>query len=103
MFVWIDSVDAHGANCYDQLEEYPSKCFFYCEVEPASGGETPIVLSRRVYEKMREKHPGFVDELKRHGLLYKGKLKSGDDPSSPVGRGWQSLFQTSDRRVAEER
>nr|VDC71798.1 unnamed protein product [Brassica rapa] len=31
----------------DQVPEFPSKLFFYCEVEPNSGGETPLVLSPR--------------------------------------------------------
>ncbi|CAG7881041.1 unnamed protein product [Brassica rapa] len=43
-----------------QVPEFPSKLFFYCEVEPNSGGETPLVLSHVVYERMKEKHPEFV-------------------------------------------
>ncbi|KAI7734325.1 hypothetical protein M8C21_017030, partial [Ambrosia artemisiifolia] len=32
----------------------PKKLFFFCEEEPGEGGETPIVLSHIVYEKMKE-------------------------------------------------
>ncbi|KAH1055105.1 hypothetical protein J1N35_033170 [Gossypium stocksii] len=86
-----------------QVPEFPSKLFFFCEVEPGSGGETPIVLSHIVYEKMKEKHPEFVDRLEAHGLLYTRVLGEDDDPSSPIGRGWKSTFLTSDKAVAEER
>ncbi|CAA6671632.1 unnamed protein product [Spirodela intermedia] len=75
-----------------QVPEFPSKLFFFCEEEPGSGGETPIVLSHRIYERMREKYPDFVDRLEKY-----------DDPSSPIGRGWQSTFLTKDRNIAEER
>ncbi|MBA0785014.1 hypothetical protein Gotri_027848 [Gossypium trilobum] len=86
-----------------QVPEFPSKLFFFCEVEPGSGGETPIVLSHIVYEKMKEKYPEFVDRLEAHGLLYTRVLGEDDDPSSPIGRGWKSTFLTSNKAVAEER
>ncbi|KAF8027601.1 hypothetical protein BT93_E0494 [Corymbia citriodora subsp. variegata] len=53
-----------------QVPEFPSKLFFFCEVEPGSGGETPIVLSHVIYERMREKYPEFVQQLEEHGLIY---------------------------------
>ncbi|KAK8969811.1 Clavaminate synthase-like protein [Platanthera guangdongensis] len=81
---------------------YPSKLFFFCEVEPSSGGETPIVLSHHVYERMSEKQPEFVKKLEKHGLIYTRELGTGDDPSSPIGSGWQSTFLTKDKSIAEE-
>ncbi|KAE8689904.1 Clavaminate synthase-like protein [Hibiscus syriacus] len=86
-----------------QVPEFPSKLFFFCEVEPGTGGETPIVLSHIVYEKMKEKYPEFVARLEEHGLIYTRVLGEDDDPSSPIGRGWKSTFLTSDKAVAEER
>ncbi|KAL8458381.1 hypothetical protein ACS0TY_036051 [Phlomoides rotata] len=86
-----------------QVPEYPTKLFFFCEVEPASGGETPIVLSHVVYERMKDKYPDFVDKLEKHGVLYKRVLGEEDDPSSPIGRGWKSTFLTTHKSVAEER
>jgi alpha-ketoglutarate-dependent taurine dioxygenase len=86
-----------------QVPEFPSKLFFFCEVEPGSGGETPIVLSHIIYEKMKERHPEFVERLEEHGLLYTRVLGEDDDPSSPIGRGWKSTFLTKDKSVAEQR
>ncbi|KAK2654633.1 hypothetical protein Ddye_014489 [Dipteronia dyeriana] len=86
-----------------QVPEFPSKLFFYCEVEPGSGGETPIVLSHVVYERMKERYPDFVEKLEEHGLIYTRVLGEDDDPSSPIGRGWKSTFLTNDKSVTEER
>ncbi|KAM7254468.1 hypothetical protein ACFE04_003848 [Oxalis oulophora] len=86
-----------------QVPEFPSKLFFFCEVEPQSGGETPIVLSHIVYKRMKERYPEFVERLEQHGLIYTRILGDGDDPSSPIGRGWKSTFLTDDKIVAEER
>ena len=72
-------------------------------MEPGSGGETPIVLSHLVYEKVKERHPEFVERLEENGLLYTRVLGEDDDPSSPIGRGWKSTFLTKDKSVAEER
>ncbi|KAL8043191.1 hypothetical protein ABFX02_09G102900 [Erythranthe guttata] len=86
-----------------QVPNYPSKLFFFCEVEPANGGETPIVLSHIIYDKMTEKYPDFVEKLQKHGLIYTRVLGEEDDPSSPIGRGWKSTFLTKDKTLAEER
>ncbi|PWA62396.1 2-oxoglutarate (2OG) and Fe(II)-dependent oxygenase superfamily protein [Artemisia annua] len=86
-----------------QVPTFPLKVFFFCEVEPKIGGETPIVLSHVIYDRMKQKYPEFVDRLEEHGLIYTRVLGEGDDPSSPIGRGWVSTFMTKDKAVAEER
>ncbi|GMH22154.1 hypothetical protein Nepgr_023997 [Nepenthes gracilis] len=86
-----------------QVLEFPSKLFFFCEIEPGSGGETAIVLSHIVYERMKQMHPGFVQQLEEHGLIYTRILSEDDDNSSPIGRGWKSTFLTDDKSIAEER
>ncbi|PWA40927.1 hypothetical protein CTI12_AA558300 [Artemisia annua] len=83
--------------------EFPSKLFFFCETEPVSGGETPVVLSHIIYDKMKERHPSFVQQLEEVGLIYTRVLSEDDDPSSPVGLGWKSKFSTSDKCIAQER
>lgn len=61
------------------------------------------MLSHVVYERMKEKHPEFVQQLEEHGLIYIRVLGDCDDPSSAIGRGWKSTFLTDDKSVAEER
>ncbi|KAJ9568437.1 hypothetical protein OSB04_004403 [Centaurea solstitialis] len=82
---------------------YPSKLFFFCEVEPGSGGETCIALSHVIYEKMKQKHPKFVQEMEEKGLIYTRVIGDESDPSSPIGRSWKLTFMTDDKTVAEER
>ncbi|OQU79883.1 hypothetical protein SORBI_3007G040301 [Sorghum bicolor] len=53
--------------------------------------------------QVKDKFPEFVEKLEKCGLIYTRILGEGDDPFSPIGRGWQSVFATSDRVVAEER
>ena len=52
---------------------------------------------------MKEKFPEFVEKLEKDGLIYTRVLGEGDDPSSPIGRGWHSTFLTKDKSIAEER
>ncbi|KAL6996398.1 hypothetical protein U1Q18_006526 [Sarracenia purpurea var. burkii] len=86
-----------------QVPKFPSKLFFFCEIAPAKGGETPIVLSHIIYQRMKEKYPEFVERLEKHGLIYTKVLGEDDDHTSTVGRGWKSTFLTQERSVAEER
>ena len=72
-------------------------------MEPTTGGETPIVLSHIIYERMKEKHPEFVHQLEQRGLIYTRVSGEDDNPASSIGQGWKSTFLTNDKSVAEER
>lgn len=86
-----------------QVPEYPTKLFFFCDVPPAEGGETPILLSGEVTRRMAAEWPEFVAQLRARGLLYTRVLGQGDDTTSAIGRGWQSTFLTTDPREAEQK
>lgn len=91
-------------RCFNfQLSSYPRKLFFFCEEEAAFGGETPILLSHIVYEKMEEKYPDFVEKLEKSGLMYTIFAGEEDDNTSTLGRGWKSMFHTEDKTVAQQR
>ncbi|GJY25708.1 clavaminate synthase-like protein, partial [Tanacetum coccineum] len=47
-------------------------------------------------------YPEFVDRLEEHGLIYTRVLGEGDDPLSPIGRGWVSTFMTKYKFIARE-
>ncbi|KAI3521497.1 hypothetical protein L1887_10967 [Cichorium endivia] len=85
------------------VPDFPTKLFFFCDEEPGSGGETPIVLSHVIYEKMKERHPKFVAQLEEHGLTSTKIMNDEDHPSSINGRGWKSAYMTNHKNVAEER
>ncbi|KAH9507372.1 hypothetical protein Btru_057942 [Bulinus truncatus] len=86
-----------------QVPTSPSVLFFYCDVAPQTGGQTPLVLSNLVYEAMREKYPQFIRDLEDKKVQYCRVLPEEDDPSSPIGRGWKSTFLTDDKAEAERK
>ncbi|XP_071733958.1 clavaminate synthase-like protein At3g21360 [Rutidosis leptorrhynchoides] len=85
------------------VPDFPTKLFFFCDEEPGEGGETPIVLSHIIYDKMKERHPEFVAKLEEHGLTYIKVASDVDDPSSFTGGSWKSAYKTDDKSVAEDR
>eukprot|EP00871_Galdieria_phlegrea_P000117 jgi/Galph1/1105/GphlegSOOS_G5763.1 len=85
-----------------QSPSFPTKLFFYCDVEPGKRGETPILRSSLIYEHMAAKYPSFVKALEEKGLRYTRILPMEDDPSSPIGRGWKSTYGTSNCSEVEE-
>ena len=85
------------------MPSYPAKVFFYCDVPAPAGGQTPILQSHVVCERLTELHPEIMQRLEEEGIVYTRVLPEEDDPTSPIGRGWKSTFQTTDKAVAEEK
>lgn len=83
--------------------QHPRKVFFFCEEEATSGGETALLGSHVVYERMKEKHVEFVEKLEKVGLINTRIMEEEDDISSEIGRGWKSTFGATDRIVAQQR
>ncbi|CAF1074829.1 unnamed protein product [Adineta steineri] len=86
-----------------RVPRYPNYLFFFCEVPPTEGGETPLCYSPLMYDIMKEKCPKFVERLEQQGVRYSRILPNGDDQTSAIGRGWQSTYHTSNMEEAEER
>lgn len=84
-------------------EGWPSKLLFFCETNAAEGGQTPIVLSRKVTEKMWQEFPEFMEKLDELGLLYLKILPKEMDPEYLSRQGWPLVFGTSDPKEAEQR
>lgn len=85
-----------------QSKTHPGTLFFYCQQAPPAGGETPIVLSHLVYERIRSEFPDFVRALEDKGVRYVRVLPTEDDPSSAIGRGWKSTFAVQTKEAAEK-
>ncbi|EPS67856.1 hypothetical protein M569_06917, partial [Genlisea aurea] len=85
------------------LPKYPSKLLFFCDLPPAGGGETPLVPSHVIYDRMKHKHPEFVEKLEKHGAIYMNVTRGEDDESYAGGRSWKSVFMTDDKKVAEQK
>lgn len=87
-----------------QMKEYPEKVILFCEIPPPEGGETPIVPSFRVTERMVEEFgEEVIREMEDKGLKYSFIAPSSNDTSSMRGRGWQDAFGTSDPKLAQIR
>ena len=85
-----------------QVPKFPEHLMFFCELPSKSGGQTPIAYSPMVYNRIKEALPDFVRKLEEKQVRYTRILPDGDDPESAIGRGWQSTYQTQDRKHAEQ-
>jgi len=84
------------------VPKFPSHLFFFCELTPESGGETPVCLSNVAFERIKETEPSFVEELETKGVRYSLILPDKDDFSTNNGRGWQSAYLTNSKEEAEK-
>ncbi|HEX2254147.1 MAG TPA: SDR family oxidoreductase [Thermoanaerobaculia bacterium] len=85
-------VSLHNELSY--AHKWPSKIFFYCDVEPQQGGETPIADSRKVWQQI---DPAVRSRFAEKGVLYTRNLH-GD---RGAGLSWQTVFETADRDTVE--
>jgi alpha-ketoglutarate-dependent taurine dioxygenase len=87
------------------LTHFPSKLAFYCDQPPADKGETPILLSNRLYKLIAEREPQFLAKVIEKKIRYLRIIDSKNDPnfSHAYQRGWEDIFETNDRSIAEQR
>jgi hypothetical protein len=79
----------------------PSHICFYCSINDAEGGSTPILRSDLVYEYMSKKYPEFTEKIEKLGVKYIKICPEEDDASSALGRSWKSSFQCKTKEQAE--
>lgn len=84
-----------------QTPNPPSHICFYCSVNDAAGGSTPILRSDMVFEYMIKKYPEFTDKIEKLGVKYIKVAPEEDDPSSALGRSWKSMFHKQNREEAQ--
>eukprot|EP01018_Ginkgo_biloba_P036465 Gb_16281 [translate_table: standard] len=82
------------------FKEFPTKILFFCEIAPPEGGQTAIVLSHKITQQMEKKYPELIEKVEKNGLIYSTAFPAEDDHDG-VLRGWQSHFQTKDKKEAE--
>lgn len=80
----------HNENSY-QLS-WPTKIFFFCLVPATTGGETPIVDSRKVFQRL-------TPELRERFI--KKQVKYVRNFGVEFGLRWSFAFQTTDKREVE--
>ncbi len=57
----------------------PVAIFFYCQVAPREGGETPILISHRVLDRITAAFPDFAEKLETRGVRYCRRMPAEDD------------------------
>ena len=75
-----------------QTPVFPHRVLFFCDIPAATGGATPLLDSHRVYTRIRDQLPEFMEELETKGVRYTRVMTRDDRPDSAVGRGWAGTF-----------
>ena len=86
-----------------QTPIYPARLFFFCEQPAESGGATPLCRSDVLWDRLRTECPEFARNCESKGLKYSNVMPSQNDPTSGMGRSWQSTLRASTPKQAEER
>jgi alpha-ketoglutarate-dependent taurine dioxygenase len=75
------------------MHRWPMLIWFYCVKAADTGGESPIVDCREIYQALE---PSIREQFERKGLMYVRNFTDGLDVS------WQRFFQTDDRACVED-
>jgi amino acid adenylation domain-containing protein/FkbH-like protein len=82
----------HNENTFNK--DWPTRLLFACGEPATTGGETPLVDSRKVLAALPDEVKGPFLE---HGVMYVRNY------GRTVGRSWQSVFMTDERAEVEEK
>ncbi len=74
-------------------DRFPLRIAFFCLTPSREGGETPLADVRRVFARIP---PEVREPFLRRGVAYVRNL------GGAAGLGWETVFQTTDRRVMEQ-
>jgi len=80
----------HNENSFNLT--WPRKIIFGCAIPADSGGETPLVDSRRMFDAI---HPEIREEWMRKGVMYVRNFVG------VLGLPWQQVFGTTDQSEVE--
>lgn len=87
-----ESISMHQEKSYSK--SYPRYIYFYCEIEPTIGGETPIADARVIFRRMPNE---ILNILSKKKLKYVMNMPS----QSGIGKTWQEVFETESQDVLE--
>ena len=86
-----------------QTPIYPSRLFFFCEHAADNGGATPICRSDVLWEQLEARSPRFARDCAAKGLRLLERHAVASDPTSGMGRSWQSTLAAGSPAEAERR
>ncbi|XP_042502296.1 clavaminate synthase-like protein At3g21360 [Macadamia integrifolia] len=85
------------------MKQFPSKIFFFCAQPSPEGGETSIVPSHIIVEKMKERVPKFMTKLSEMGYVVRRSLPKEIDNGAITSKTWKFFLQTEDEDEAKKR
>jgi alpha-ketoglutarate-dependent taurine dioxygenase len=78
------------------MERFPDKIYFYCQVAPKQGGQTPVADMQQVYNHL---DPSVRQRFEEKGLQFIQNVPERRRWLTP--KTWQTMFETGDRAVVE--
>jgi alpha-ketoglutarate-dependent taurine dioxygenase len=84
-------ITLHNESSYST--NWPMKIWFYCEQPAATGGETPLANSRKIFERLDSE---IKERFIQKKVMYVRNYSEGIDLP------WQTVFQTTDRLAVED-
>ena len=75
--------------------DWPTLIFFFCDEEPLTGGETPLLDGRKLYSSLDK---SILNRFSTKKLKYVMNLHNGDG----IGKSWKECFETTDKRSIEK-
>jgi len=85
------SIFPHNEHSYSRT--FPLKLFFCCEVASLTGGQTPLVDTRKIFARLGERVRARF--LEKKWMLVRNY-------GNGFGLPWETVFQTSDRAAVED-
>ena len=84
-----------------QTPNPPDHISFFCLINDAEGGATPLIRSDMIYDWLLQTYPEFTKKIEELGVKYIRVAPEEDDASSALGRSWKSMFNVKTREQAE--
>ncbi|PLB52043.1 taud/tfda taurine catabolism dioxygenase [Aspergillus steynii IBT 23096] len=80
-------------NEYARSAHHPEIIFFYAQIVPEKGGQTPLLSSLELYDRVKTEIPEFYDELVAKGIIGQQHYPSPDDPDwREIGWNWKDSY-----------
>ncbi|KPI45303.1 Clavaminate synthase-like protein [Cyphellophora attinorum] len=78
---------------YGRSAHFPGVLFFFSEIVPDQGGQTPLLSSLELHDRLKEELPDFLHDLTTKGVLGRQYFPARDDPEAEhIGWNWKDSY-----------
>ncbi|EXJ86317.1 hypothetical protein A1O3_03268 [Capronia epimyces CBS 606.96] len=83
----------HFHNEYARSAHFPELIFFWSELVPQQGGQTPLLSSLELYDRVKQELPELHDQLIFKGIIGRQYYPSKEDPDwKEIGWNWKDSY-----------